>query len=153
MYLDFCIFGDIWVLRDPTFPATKEKKHIRNGLSRGTWNTCAKFQGVSLKNGVDMYLDFCAINCKNHGCFASELVGFSVDSILGFKYDGLIVPTQSVLRIIALNFVKTCLGAPGSGSFRKNVSFFLLAVNTRLLLTSLRAVSYTHLTLPTIYSV
>ena len=84
-------------------------------------------------------MDFCAINCKNHGCFASELVGFSVDSILGFKYDGLIVPTQSVLRIIALNFVKTCLGAPGSGSFRKNVSFFLLAVNTRLLLTSLRA--------------
>ena len=34
---------------------TKQDK-IRKRLDRGTFNTCAKFQGLSLKNGVDIGL-------------------------------------------------------------------------------------------------
>ena len=42
---------------DPTFPAKKNKKiesPIRKRLGRDTLNTCAKFQGPSFKNGVDI---------------------------------------------------------------------------------------------------
>ena len=50
-------FGDIWVLGGPTFSAKKKegKKNIRKGLGKGTLNTCAKFQGLTLKNGVDIW--------------------------------------------------------------------------------------------------
>ena len=30
-------------------------KNIRKGLGRRTLNTCAKFQGLSLKNGMDIW--------------------------------------------------------------------------------------------------
>ena len=50
-YLGFCILGDIWVLRDPTFLVKKKRKR----LGRGTLNTGAKFQGLTLKNGVDIW--------------------------------------------------------------------------------------------------
>ena len=60
----FLYFRDIWVLRDPTFPA--EKKNIGKSLGRGKLNTCATFQGPSLKNGVDIWT-FCAVKRKNHG--------------------------------------------------------------------------------------
>ena len=43
---------DICVLRDPTFPAKKQT--IRVSLGRGTLNTYAKFQGLSLKTAVDI---------------------------------------------------------------------------------------------------
>ena len=47
---------------------------------------------------------------------------------------------RSVLRTFTLNFVYTCLGGPGSGSSRKELShFFLPAVNARPLLTFLKA--------------
>ena len=32
-----------------------EKKNIRKGLGRGTLNTCAKLEGLSLQNGVDIW--------------------------------------------------------------------------------------------------
>ena len=48
----FVCFWDIWVLRDPIFSA--EKKQNRKRLGRSTLNTCAKFQGLALKNGVDI---------------------------------------------------------------------------------------------------
>ena len=55
----FVFFGDIWVLRDPKFSAketiNKKKKSIRQRLGKGTLNTCAKFQGPTLKNGVDIW--------------------------------------------------------------------------------------------------
>ena len=52
----FVFWGDIGVLRNPTFSAKKNKteKLIRNRLGRGTLNTCAKFQGLTLNNGVDI---------------------------------------------------------------------------------------------------
>ena len=47
--------GDIWVLRDPTSPAKKKKEKRRTRLGKGTLNTCAKFQGLTLKNGMDIW--------------------------------------------------------------------------------------------------
>ena len=55
-YLVF--FCDIWVLRDTTFSAKKqktEKKLIRKRLGKGTLNMCAKCQGLTLENGVDIW--------------------------------------------------------------------------------------------------
>ena len=45
-------------LQNPKYLAKKkeEKKPIRKRFGRGTLNTCAKIQGVSLKNGVDIGL-------------------------------------------------------------------------------------------------
>ena len=49
-------------------------------------------------------------------------------------------PTQSVLRIFVRNIVETCLGVPGSGSFRKKwEKTFSSYGNGWLLLTSLKA--------------
>ena len=42
LYICWGIFG---VLRDPTFSAGKNKKHIRKRLGKGTLNTCANFSG------------------------------------------------------------------------------------------------------------
>ena len=53
--MGFCIVRDIWVLRDPTYPAEIMGGKNRQRLDRGTLNTCAKFQGLSLKNGVDIW--------------------------------------------------------------------------------------------------
>ena len=69
-----CVFlSDIWGFvflgifgsyRDPTFSVigekTKTKNPIRKRLGKGTLNTCAKFQGLTLKNGVE-------VKYKNHG--------------------------------------------------------------------------------------
>ena len=61
-------------------------------------------------------------------------------SILGVKFDVIFVLRNSVLRFFSRSFVKTCLGAPGSGWSRKIMGrfFFLPAVNAYLLLTSLK---------------
>ena len=53
-YLCFCIFYDIWVMRDPTFPA-EEKKKFANGSAAAYKIPVAKFQGISLKDGVDIW--------------------------------------------------------------------------------------------------
>ena len=37
-------------------------------------------------------------------------------------------PTQSVLRLFARNFAQTCLGAPGSVSFRKKHGDFFIFI-------------------------
>ena len=41
-------------LKEFHISSEKNKKPIRKGLGRGTLNTCANFQGLSLKNGVDI---------------------------------------------------------------------------------------------------
>ena len=52
-YLGFSKFWDIWVLKRPHIFGEK-KKNIRKRLGKGTLNTYAKFQGLTLKNGVDI---------------------------------------------------------------------------------------------------
>ena len=63
---------------------------IRKRVGRDKLNTCAEFQGLSLKNGVDIFSDFRAVNVQKSG-FPSLLLDFSVDSILGFNYDLILV--------------------------------------------------------------
>ena len=58
----FWDFLDIWILRDPTFSAG-EKKNIREGLGRGTLNTCAKLQGL-ISQKRRGHLDFSAVNVQ-----------------------------------------------------------------------------------------
>ena len=49
----FCVLGEYLGLKGPHIFAGK-KTHIRKELGRATLNTCAKFQGLTLKNGVDI---------------------------------------------------------------------------------------------------
>ena len=52
----FFFSPDIWVfLGLKGSHLSCEKTNIRNRLDRDTLNTCAKFQGLSLKNGVDIW--------------------------------------------------------------------------------------------------
>ena len=53
-YLVFGIFWGYLGLKRPHISSEKKKKH-RTRLGKGTLNTCAKFQGLTLKNGVDIW--------------------------------------------------------------------------------------------------
>ena len=64
------------------------KKPIRERPGRGTLNTCAKSQGLTQKRRG--HLDFSAVKCKNHGS-ASQLLSFSLHSILSVKFDLILV--------------------------------------------------------------
>ena len=55
-------------------------------------NTCAKWQGLSLKNGVDI-LDFCAEKCVIYVA-ALCLPSFSMGSTLGVKRDLILAPIR-----------------------------------------------------------
>ena len=125
--LGFCtFFWDIWVLRDPTFSANKnknKKKTFVKRLSKGTLNTCAKFQVLTLKSGVDIWT-YVRLSAKITAWHCNYLVlAFIRFWALNLWLN--IDPTQSALRFFARNFVQTCLGAPGSGwSGKKSVIFF-----------------------------
>ena len=54
------------------------------------------------------HLGFCAIKCKNHGC-ESYLLGFSVDSILGVKYDRILVLRSHFFEYLRLTLCKHAL--------------------------------------------
>ena len=78
-FLFFCFFStEIWDPLRPKYPPKtqkpkylaekkrKKKKPIRERLGRGTLNTCAKFQGLSLQNGVDIWtLKEFGVSCLN----------------------------------------------------------------------------------------
>ena len=51
---------EIWVLRDPKFPAEKKTKTFANSWV-GAYRTCAKFQGLTSKNRRE-HLFFCVKN-------------------------------------------------------------------------------------------
>ena len=60
-YLGGFVFFGIFGSWDPRFPAKKKRKNntmvrniIRKRVGRDKLNTCAEFQGLSLKNGVDI---------------------------------------------------------------------------------------------------
>ena len=52
-YLGFWVFGIFGSKGIPHFQ--REKNNIRKRLGSGTLNTCAQFQGISLKNSVDIW--------------------------------------------------------------------------------------------------
>ena len=47
--------GYLGLKRPHIFGEKTAKKHIRRSLGKGTLNTCAKLQGLTLKNGVDIW--------------------------------------------------------------------------------------------------
>ena len=49
------IFGGYLGLKRPHISSEKKKEKRRTRLGKGTLNTCAKFQGLTLKNGVDIW--------------------------------------------------------------------------------------------------
>ena len=109
----FGIFGSRGI---PHFQRKREEKEsIRKRLGRGTLKTCAKFQGLSLKNGAEIwtlvrqrakitawhrtylvlvYTRFCSLNMTQYWSYA--------------------VSSSNICAKLS-----TCLGAPGSGSSRK----------------------------------
>ena len=67
----FVFFWDIWVLRDPTISA--KKKHTHERLGRGKLNSCAQFQGLTVKNGVDIWT-FVRLSAKTTAWHRNYLV-------------------------------------------------------------------------------
>ena len=86
------------------------------------------------------HLDLCAVNLQKLR-LRIESTWFHCRLDFG-RYTWLdIGPTQSVLRIFAQNFVQTCLGAPGNGSFWKKMrkKGFLATETPDYFFTSLKA--------------
>ena len=77
-----------------------------------------KFSGSQTSPKRRGHLDRSAVKCINHG-LASSLLGFSVYSIMGVKFDLILVLRSRSFEYFARSFAPTCLGAPGSGSSRK----------------------------------
>ena len=52
---DIWVFVFFWIFGSEGIPHFQQNILISKRLGRGTLNTCAKFQGLSLKNGVDIW--------------------------------------------------------------------------------------------------
>ena len=98
-------FGDIWVLRDPTFPAKKNKNPKR--LGRGTLNTCAKIQGLSLKNGVDIW-NFVRLSAKSTAWHRDCMVLVCI-LISGVKFDLMLVLRSQFVEFLRDNMYEHAL--------------------------------------------
>ena len=108
-YLGFCIFGGYLCLKRPhIFGEKKQEKnvYIRKRLGKGTLNTCAKFQGLTLKNGVDIWT-FVRLSAKITAWHRNYLV------LVYFRFWSLIWPnigpTQLVLRNLRETLYKHAL--------------------------------------------
>ena len=98
-------------------PAKENKKVGKKGSEGALQTRAQKFSVYLSKKTWRLNLDLCAVKCKNRG-WASQLLGFSLDSILG----DLIL----VLRSKSFNYLRETLYKhamehvlPGRGSFRK----------------------------------
>ena len=49
-------FRKMWPTLDKHISARKKNKLRKSGVGMGMYNTCAKFQGLSLKNGVAIWM-------------------------------------------------------------------------------------------------
>ena len=110
------------------------KTNIRKRLRRGTLNTCAKIQGLTLTNGVDIWT-FVRVSAKITSWHCNYLVLVCIRFWALFWLH--IGPTLSVLRFFERNF---CTDIPWSTwkrlVLKKMGHFFLPTVNACLLLTS-----------------
>ena len=139
-------FWDIWVLRDPTFSAkyiyihistihtvvltadvfsTFYKIYLRKRLDRGTLNTCAKFQGLTLKNGVDIWT-FVRLSAKITALHRNYLglVYIRFSALIFFWLN--IGPTQLLLRFFRETLNKHALEHLEAAGPERNGSFFFL---------------------------
>ena len=111
MFLFFFLYflWDFWVLRDPTFSSKKNNKNknpVVKGSAGGTLNTCAKFQGLALENGVDIWT-FVRLSAKMTACHRNYLVLVYIRFwALNLNQYSSAVSSSN----FCANFVKTCLG-------------------------------------------
>ena len=114
----------------------QQQQNIRIRLGKGTLNTCAKIQGLTLKNGVRTFVWLGAKITAWH-CNYVVLVYTPEYSILDLKFDLVLV-----LRSQLFDFLpETLYNMPWSTWKRlvqKWVIFFFPTVNAHLLLTSLK---------------
>ena len=122
-FLYFIYIYIIWVFGDPTFPGKPTNKVPGKGLGRGTSKTFANFRVYLSKTARTFGLLY---SKRAKSRFRLVITWFQCRFDFGRQLRLNTGPSQSVLRIFARNFVKTCLGVPGSGSFRKKADFFLL---------------------------
>ena len=94
---DICFFlyflGYLGLKGTPYF-RWREKKNVRKRLGRGALSTCAKFHGRNLKNGVDIWTLVRLLSAKITAWYLNCLVLFSIYSILGVKFDLLVLRSQ-----------------------------------------------------------
>ena len=101
-YLGFCILGGYMGLERPHIFWEKKKKRKR--LGRGTLNTCVKFQGLTLKNGVDIWI-FVRLSAK----FTAWHRGVIKYSILGVKFDLILVLRSQFFELLRETLYKHAL--------------------------------------------
>ena len=124
-YLAFVFFWEYLGLKRPHIFGEKRKrkqKTIRNRLGKGTLDACAKFQGLTLKNGVENW-DYCAVECKKQG-LTSYLLGVSMYSILGFKFDLILVLRSQFFDFLRETLYKYALEHLKAAGPEKKGTFF-----------------------------
>ena len=87
--VSFLFWGDIWVIRNPRFPTKKKGKNtLRERVDRGSKNSCAKFQDLSLENVVNI-LTFMRKTRNLRRCLAItsylQLLSFGVGSAFNVR--------------------------------------------------------------------
>ena len=121
-------WGDICVLRDSKF-STKKKRKKRKKSSAGVYTTRVQNFRVYISKTAWTFGSLWGKRAKIRHRLV--ITWFQCRFDFGRQIWLNIGPTQSVLRIFARNFVQTCPGAPGSGSFRKkNDKYFFLPTET-----------------------
>ena len=117
--LRFSFFRGIFVSEEtPHF--RRKKKNIRERLGKGTVSTCAKFQGLTLKNGVDIRT-FARLSAKITAWHCNYLV------LVYTRFWALNLTWYWSYAVSSSNFCAkfcTCLGAPGSAWSRKKRVIF-----------------------------
>ena len=132
----FVCFGDVWVLRDPTFSAIKKKKKHWEKARQGHIEHVYKISG-SLKNGVDIWT-FVQLRAKITAWHRNYLV------LVYIRFWALILTQYWSYAVSSSTFcAKFCTNMPWSTWKRmvqkkKWVIFFLSTVNSYLLLISLK---------------
>ena len=136
-YLGFCICWDIWGLTRPHIFGEKmkqNKKHLRKARQGHIKHVC-KISGSNSQKQRG-HSNLYAVKCKNHG-LASYLLGFSIDSILGVKFDLILVLRSQFFQFSREIWCKHALKhLEAAGLEKKRVFFFLPTINAYQYLTS-----------------
>ena len=119
----FVFFEDIWGLRQPIFSSEK-KTNIRKRLGKGTFNTRAEVQGLTLKNGVDIWT-FVRVSAKIMAWHCNYLVLVYTSKYSNLNIDLLLVLRSQFFEFVSKTLYKHVLEHLGAaGPEKKKVSFF-----------------------------
>ena len=145
-FLDFFFPSDIWVfvffggylgLKKPHIFGEEKQKPIRKRLGKGTLNTCAKFQGLTLKKAVDIWT-FVRLRAKITAWHRNYLVLVYI-RFWAIKFDLILVLRSQFFDVLHATLYKHASEHLEAAASEKNRSFFFFStVNAYLLLTSLK---------------